>query len=71
VRATDLDHIDPLRRFRSDGGDQGVDPGQRVLTDGDQRRDVHRGHEAVVGRLAHVHVVVRMDGVVRAELGAE
>ena len=36
-----------------------------------RRRDMHRGREAVVGRLAHVDMIVGMDRRFRTELAAE
>ena len=36
-----------------------------------RRRDVHRGRERVVRRLAHVDVIVGMNRLLGAELAAE
>jgi hypothetical protein len=45
--------------------------GQHVVVDGLDGGDVHGGDEGVVGRLAHVHVVVRVDGVLAAQPPAD
>ena len=71
VGAPDLDHVDPFHRFGPQGVGELTEPGKRVLSDGDEGGDVHGRGEGVVGRLAHVHVVVGVDRRLGAQRAAE
>ncbi len=68
VGAADLEHVPEFRApsFRAQRAGLPARAGAfavQLLRDG----DVHGGGEDVVGRLPHVHVVVRMDGVLGAD----
>ena len=65
VRAARLDDVLELGRLRFQRALQRAHRGQQVMGDLVERRQVHRAGEDVVGRLAHVHVVVRVRAVAR------
>ena len=67
VGPADLDHVGPLSRVAPDRITE--PPERRDRLPGRHRvgGDVHRGREGVIGRLAHVHVIVGMDRLLRAE----
>ena len=71
VGPADLDHVGEGGGL---GGQRRLEPRERGLEaslDVDRGGDVHRRREAVVRGLAAVDVVVGMDGLLRAERGAE
>ena len=71
VGATDLDDALEGLLLLVQGGLELLEGGDERVGDLDDGRDVHRGRERVVRRLRHVDVVVRVDGLLRAELAAE
>jgi GAF domain len=58
VSATDLDHVVPLVRLGGDGLPQRTHLRKQPILDFQHRGDMHGGGDAVVGRLAHVHVAL-------------
>jgi hypothetical protein len=71
VGAADFDHVNPLHGLGPDRLGELVKARQRVPTNREQGGDVHGGGEAVVGRLAHVDVVVGVYRVFGAQLAAQ
>ncbi|KAI3478944.1 hypothetical protein L1887_59065 [Cichorium endivia] len=71
VGASDLDDVVELGALLVEGGAEVLEGGDEVVGDLGDRGDVHGGGEGVVGGLAHVDVVVGVDGVLAAELAAE
>ena len=71
VRPADLDHVGPLLRLGADGIPQPRQRRDRLGRGHRVRGDVHRGRERVVGRLAHVHMIVGVDRLLRAERAAD
>ena len=69
VRAADLHDIGPGFRLRVERVAERLDRRQHI-DDRLGRRHVHRGRKRVVRGLRHVHVVVGMDGLLRAHLAA-
>ncbi len=62
MRAADLDDVVPFLRFAVQIGGELFQRGDQMLGDDLGAGNVHRGGEGVVGRLAHVHMVVRVNG---------
>jgi hypothetical protein len=60
----------PLFRLALEVPGEVLQRGNETRLDLDARGHLHRGGEGVVGRLAHVHVIVGMDGILRADLRA-
>jgi hypothetical protein len=71
VSGTDLHDPLELAGAALEGVAELAQPWEEVLDDRSRRGDVHRGWERVVGGLRHVHVVVRVDGVLRSERAAQ
>ena len=71
VRAADLDDVGPRLRLGIEGAVQMLQcreqPTRHLLGTG----DVHGGRERIVRRLAHVHVIIGMDRLLRALLTTE
>jgi len=67
MRAADLDDLSPRPRLALDGVAEPPERRDRLVRRHLVRRDVHGGREGVVGRLAHVHVIVRVNRLLRAE----
>src|SRR5262245_55181653 len=67
VCAPDLNDIHPLARFRLDGVRQGSHCGNEAIAEFEHSRDVHGRWKRVVGRLAHIHVVIRVNWALAAE----
>ena len=65
VRAARLDDVVELLRLRLERGGELLHRRQQVVRDLVERREVDGGREDVVRRLAHVHVVVRVDVLAR------
>ena len=63
MRAPGLDHVGELLRLALQGGGEPVHRGQQVVGHLAERGQVDGRREDVVRRLAHVHVVVRVDPV--------
>ena len=70
VGAADLHDVVELLRALLEGIAEGSDLREEPLHDDLRGRDVHRRGEGVVRGLRHVHVVVRVDRRLRAELPA-
>jgi hypothetical protein len=68
--AADLDDVGKGGGLFLQGGDQMVEAGQERCMGLAHDGDVDRGREGVVGRLAHIDVVVGMDGRLGAHLSA-
>ena len=58
VRAARLHHVGPLAGLAFEGSGQALERRKQLAGDGIHGGQVHRAREHVVGRLAHVHVVV-------------
>ncbi len=71
VRPADLDHVGELGGLVGERVAQGGEVGQQQVVDLHGRRDVHGRGEGVVGRLAHVDVVVGVHGRLAAQLPAQ
>ena len=71
VRTPDLDDLVPLARVLLERLVQALHRGDRLLGRHRVGRDVHGRREGVVGRLAHVDVVVGVHRLLRAELASE
>ena len=69
--AAGLDDIHPFIGLGLDRGGQCLGMRQQMLLQFHHRGDVHRGRERVVGRLAHIDVVVRVHRLFAADLAAE
>ncbi|VFS89629.1 Uncharacterised protein [Raoultella planticola] len=50
---------------------QHPEPGDERFTQGDNRRDMHRGREDIVGTLAFINVIVRMNLALHAAHAAQ
>ena len=61
MRSTRLDHVVELRRFRLKRLREALQRREKIVRDLTERRQMNRRGKDVVRRLAHVHVVVRMD----------
>jgi hypothetical protein len=66
-----LDHVVELPGFPFEGAPELLEGGDQVPLDRDEGRQVDGRGDDVVGGLAHVDVVVRVDGALRADLTAE
>ena len=71
MRAADLHDVGELGFLLRDGVAELADGGQERLHEGAGGGDVHGRRERVVGRLGHVDVVVRVNGLLRAAFAAE
>ena len=60
MRAAGLDNVVVLGLKALERADQKLDGGQQLVLNGKHRGNMHGRREGVVGRLAHVDVVVRM-----------
>jgi hypothetical protein len=67
----DLHDTVPLRALGGDLVVQCPHPGDQMIVDGSQGRDVHRGGERVVAALPHVHMVVGAHRNLTAQTSAE
>ena len=70
VRAADLDDLLPVDRLLLQRCVQVLEGREQVGRDLLGAGDVHRGRERIVRRLAHVHVVVRVNRLLRAHHAA-
>ena len=61
MRAANLHDVVPRLRFGGEVAVQALERGNQVATNRHSRGNVHGGRERVVRRLAHVHMVVRVD----------
>jgi hypothetical protein len=68
VRSADLDDVVELLGLGVEGGVQLLQSRQQNLVDLHGHGDVHGRGERVVGALRLVHVIVRVDRLLRAEL---
>jgi hypothetical protein len=66
-----FDDIIKFGRLRFEGGFHPFERGKEVFFYPDQSREMDGGRDDVVRRLSAVHVVVRVDGLLRADLPAE
>jgi hypothetical protein len=69
--SSDLDDVVELELLGVHGGVELLEGGDQGARDLDDGRDVHRRREGVVGRLAHVDVVVGVHGRLGSELSSE
>ena len=70
MRAPDLYHTGKLFGFRVDRLAHALDGGNQHPRHSLRCRDMHGGRKRVVGRLRHVHMIVRMNGFLRSHLAA-
>ncbi len=70
MRTAGLDDVVELAGLVVQGAAQLLERGQQVFLDGDQGRQMDGGRDDVVGGLAHVDVVVGVDGLLGADLAA-
>ena len=71
MRAADLHDLGELLFFFLQRAMQMRQRGDQPARDLFRRRDMHRGREAVVRRLAHIHMIIGMHRAFRADLAAE
>ncbi len=69
--AADLDDFGELPGLPVERGVQPCQRRQQVPLDRERRGDMHGGRDRVVGRLAHIDVIVRMHRLFGAEFAAE
>ena len=71
VGAADLDDLGEFSGLLVERGMQVGERRQQVAVDLQRGRDMHGARDRVVGRLAHIDVIVRMHRLFRAELSPE
>ena len=69
--AANLDNVRPSFGLGVQGRMQMRQCGQQMVGDFHRAGNVHSGRESVVRALAHVDMVIRMDGLFRAHLAAQ
>ncbi len=71
VGAADFDQVIPLAGFGFEGFREMFKGGDEAILDSDRSGNLHGGGEGVVGGLAHVDMIVGVDGVFRSDLAAD